>query len=229
LADLFLASKADWQLSIDDDMIVPFGNAPWFNAYTGFDLPEPFASFSTIDRLLSHKKTLVGALYFGRSHNGPPLYCEGANQPIEAEYARKAPHNVCKPTRWVATGCLMIHRSVYEDIEKKFPRLRRGASGKGGNWFSTSEHSAMDCIDAVREYLSVGPMTGEKALRAFEMLETGSALAKHNSTLGMGEDVQFCVRARDSGHTPYVDMGLIAGHIGNRVYGPKNTEPRIKR
>jgi len=227
-ADLFLASDLEYMLTIDDDMVVPFGHAAWFNAHTGFNLPERFAKLNSLDRLLSHGKTLVGALYFGRHRFGSPMYNEGANIPNEAEYARKAPHDIIKQTRWVGTGCMLIHRSVFEGIEKRFPRLGRGANGKGGQWFSTSEHLAMDCIDGVRKMLSEGPMSGEKALRAYQALESGAAQARHGSSLGMGEDVQFCIRAAESGHKAHVDMGLVCGHLGHACYGPKNTSPKPK-
>jgi len=214
-ADLFLKSDLEWMLTIDDDMLIPFGNSAWFNAHLGFELPEPFSRFNAIDRLLSHGKTLVGALYFGRWKNGWPVYGEGK---AEVEYARAAPHNVCKPTRWVGTGCLLIHRSVYEDIERKFPHLGRGPDGKGGHWFSTSEHHLLDGTHRVYNMLGQGPMTGEKALKAFQMLGENLALAKSKSSLGTGEDAQFCIRAAEAGHQPYVDMGLRCGHVGHHVY-----------
>jgi hypothetical protein len=221
-ANLFLGTDLEWMLTIDDDMIVPFGDAKWFNAHTRFNLPPEFAGLNALDRLLSHGKTLVGALYFGRHELGRPMYAEGANIPAEAEFARKAPMNLIKPTKWVGTGCMLVHRSVYLDLEKKFPRLARNG-GRGGQWFSTSEHTAMDWIDRARKMLSEGPMTGEKAFKALEMLEKASSDAHANSSLGMGEDVQFCTRAKDAGHQPFVDMGLVCGHIGSCVYGPRNT------
>lgn len=221
-ADHFLKSTAEWMLTVDDDMIIPFGNARWFNAHTGFNLPEEYAGANALDRLLSHNKTLVGGLYFGRYPKAPPVYNEGANQ-HEAEYARKAPMNVCKPTRWVGTGCLLIHRSVYEDIEKRFPNLGRGANGMGGNWFSASEHTALEHIDKTRAMLADGPMTSEKAMKAYQMLETAASDFRANSGLGFGEDVQFCIRARQAGHIAHVDLGLVCGHVGHAVYGPKNT------
>jgi hypothetical protein len=222
-ADLFLSSGLDWMLSIDDDMIVPFGNAAWYNAHTGFNAPEPFASFNAIDRLLKHGKTLVGALYFGRMRGGSrPVFNEGsANKQVE-EDARNTPRDELRPTKWVGTGCLLVHRSVFLDIEKRFPLLRRGPDGKGGNYFSTSEHTAMDWIDRTSAYLSVGPMTGEKAVKAYSMLVNAASEARANSGLGFGEDVQFCVRARESGHVPYVDYGLVCGHIGSYCFGPRS-------
>jgi hypothetical protein len=222
-ADLFLQSGLEYMLTIDDDMIVPFGNATWYNAHTGFNFPEPFAGFNAIDRLLSHKKTLVGALYFGRQPNGSkPVFNEGCSfKEIDAD-CRKTPRDELKPTKWVGTGCMLVHRNVFLDIEKRFPLLARGPSGLGGHWYSSSEHSAMEGIRKTMEMLSDGPMTGEKAARAHSILASVQAEARSNSCLGMGEDVSFCVRAAASGHQPYVDYGLVAGHIGHKVYGPAN-------
>jgi len=225
-ADLFLQSKNDWMLTIDDDMVVPFGSAKWFNANTGFELPEPFASVNALDRMLSHQKTLVGALYFGRHKHGVPMYNEGANYPTEAAYARKAPYNECKPTRWVGTGCMLIHRTVYEAIEKKFPNLARRSNAKGGQWFTSTEHNVMADLEKLQKMLSTGPMTGDKCLSAYSAIEQILAAARNKSTLGMGEDVAFCIRAQESGHQPYIDLGTVCGHIGTCVYGPCNTTPK---
>jgi hypothetical protein len=220
IATKFLESDCDWMFTVDDDMVIPFGNGKWFNSVLGTELPEPFASFSAVDRLLSHKKTLVGGLYFGRHPKGSPMYGEGINQ-TEAVFARKAPHDVVKPTRWVATGCLLVHRSVFLAIEKRFPRLARKA-GKPGHWFTPSEHSAMDALERIQAALD-GPMSGETAYAAKRIVEESIAQAKNQSSLGVGEDVQFCHRAHLAGHQPYVDMGLVCGHIGHAVYGPWNT------
>lgn len=224
--DLFLSSPCDWMFMIDDDMLIPFGNARWFNAYAGVNLPEKFAGMNSLDRLLSHNKSLVGGLYFGRHQHGSAMYAEGAAIPREAEFARTAPVDLIKPTRWVATGCLLIHRAVFEAIEKKFPRLARRSDKKGGQWFTSSEHTLLEKLDKCRGMLAEGPMTGEKALKAFQMLEQASAECRTKSTLGMGEDVAFCIRSMEAGHQPYVDMGLVCGHIGHRVYGPWNVTKR---
>lgn len=226
-ADLFLKSGLEWMLTIDDDMVVPFGNADWFNAYTGFDLPPKFAALNALDRLLSRGKTLVGGLYFGRHRAGKPMYAEGCNEPTEEAFARKAPHDGIKPTRWVGTGCMLVHRSVFLDIEKKFPRLARCKENntRGGQWFTSSEHelaAAVEDLHALFEQSS-GKWDEQLCYRAFAKLSEARASARSNSGLGMGEDVQFCIRAAAAGHQPYVDMGLVCGHSGDRVYGPRNT------
>jgi hypothetical protein len=218
-ADLFLSTDCEYMLTIDDDMLVPHGDAVWYRAYTGWkDFPNPYASFNAIDRLLSHGKSLVGGVYWGKYKNAPPVYAEG-NNPKEKEYVAKAPHDVCKSTRWVGTGCMLIHRTVFEDIEKKFPRLARRQDGKGGQWFTSSEHHAMDWLRRIREELSNGPLDGSKAHRALQMIVSAESECQGKSSLGMGEDVTFCVRAKESGHQPHVDLGLVCGHVGAFVYG----------
>lgn len=218
IADHFLQSDSENLLMIDDDMVPNFGHAKWFRAHTGWEnLPDKFAGLNTLDRLLSHGKTLVGALYKGRYEKANFVYGEG-HLPAEREYALKGPYDLIKPTRWVGTGAVLIHKSVFEDIEKKFPLLARGADGKGGQYFTSSEHNLADAVLRTRKMLADGAMTGEKAMRAYEMLEAAAADAKSNSKLGMGEDVTFCVRAKAAGHQPYVDMGLRCGHLGHFCY-----------
>lgn len=225
LADMFLASEFEWMFTVDDDIVMPFGDAAAFKRYTGFNISDQFAGLNTLDRLLSHGKTLVGGLYFGRNMDGTgkPMYSEGCGTKAEAEFARRAPVDRIKETRWVATGCLLIHRSVFLDIETRFPVLARKANGRGGNWFTSSEHALIDGVNKTRDMLSVGAMTGEKAVKAYEMLEHASAAARANSALGQGEDVAFCVRAKQAGHTPHIDFGLVCGHLGQYCFGPHNT------
>lgn len=81
----------------------------------------------------------------------------------------------------------------------------------------------MEWIDKTRTMLSNGPMTGEKAFEAYEMLEKAAAEARVSAALGVGEDVIFCRRAMAAGHQPFLDMGLLVGHAGHCVYGPHNT------
>lgn len=226
IADYFLKSDNEWLLSIDDDMVVPFGHAEWFRTFTGWsEFPEKFAALNSLDRLMSHGKTLVGATYFGRHWHGVPVFGEGNNPTVAAEI-RKGPVDECRPTRWVGTGCLLVHRTVFEDIEKKFPNLARGADKKRGQWFTSSEHVAMDAIRRTREMLATGPMTGEKSVKALEMLIGAESDARAKASLGQGEDVTFCKRAFEAGHQPYVDFGLVCGHIGSACYGPFNTRPK---
>jgi hypothetical protein len=223
IADHFLASTFEWLLSIDDDTVPPFGDARAFKAYTGWDwMPDEFAGMNCIDRLLSHGKTLIGALYFGRWKNAPPVFNEGGDHK-QAEFARKAPIDEIRVTRWVGTGCLMVHRSVFEDIEKKFPVLARGQHKMGGQFYTSSEHALLDNVTRMRNMLAEGPMTADKCYKALALSEAALADTRANSSLGTGEDVALCLRARQAGHVPHVDFGCVAGHFGSYCYGPRNS------
>jgi hypothetical protein len=222
IVDTFLSSPCEWLLQIDDDMLVPFGNANWFRSNTGFNFSDKFMGLHAIDRLMSHKKTVVGALYFGRTGkpgSSKPVYGEGSSDSQEAIFAHKAPHDLCKPTRWVGTGCLLTHRSVFEAIEKKFPRLSRGPNKAGGNWFTSTEASLLNKLQEIRDSLR-GRLTGESAFKALEIAEAAVALAAYENPLGSGEDVSFCLRAAAAGHQPFIDMGLVCGHVGYQCFGP---------
>jgi hypothetical protein len=123
---------------------------------------------------------------------------------------------------------MLTHRSVFEDIEKKFPNIGRSPEGKYGNWFSPSEHSLVRNIQQLRDLLTTGPQTAEKSFKALNLVEGALADARGNSGLSIGEDVTFCRRAAQSGHQPHVDMGLWCGHIGHLVYPANRWAPRTK-
>ena len=219
IADTFLKSKCEWMLTIDDDMVVPFGDPAWFRYYTGFKFSDAAMSLNALDRLMSHGKTLVGALYFGRSPGAFPVYNEGKQ---EDAHARKGPHDVCKPTRWVGTGCMLIHRSVFESIEVRFPRLSRAKNMGRGQWFTSTEASLLDAATKARDALHAD-RSQLGAHSAATILENALALSAAENFLGAGEDVSFCLRANACGHQAHVDMGLICGHLGTFCYGPTNS------
>lgn len=208
LASRFLDSKFEWMLTIDDDMVLPCGNAEWFNQYTGMNLKPEFAGMNTLDRLLSHGKTLIGATYFGRRPGGPPVFAEGVQR--GPAMLKAGPKDEIIPCKWVGTGCLLVHRTVFEAVEQKFSHLSRAANRGTGQWFTSSEHDLHQSIDQA--------LNQEDLPKAKEILKQGIHRARIHSGLGMGEDVQFCVRATQSGHQPHVDLGLWCGHIGPANY-----------
>jgi hypothetical protein len=217
IVDVLLGSDLEWVLFVDDDMILPCGDANVFRSYTGFNFDEKFMSMNALDRLMSHNKSLVGALYFGRqSLTSPPVYNEGMSNKEEAAYARKGPHDICKPTRWVGTGCLLAHRTVFEDIEKRFPRLARNPNQGFGGFYS-GEASLRDAAEKIAGNLQ-GNLTPEGALKAVTDLKQALSLSAAENPFGCGEDVALGLRAAAAGHVSYVDMGLRCGHIGTFCY-----------
>lgn len=221
LAEQFLKSKIEWMLTVDDDMVIPCGQGEWFNQITGFELPIQSAALNSIERLRSHGKTLVGGLYFGRWKHGNPVFAEG-NRPEVNRLARTAPRNEIVPTKWVGTGCLLVHRSVFLDIEKTFPHLARDEKGANGHWFTSSEHDLRSAANNALDVLSDPTVTPEaRVAAARKIVSDATDKSQYHSGLGVGEDVIFCTRALQAGHQPYVDFGLVCGHGGHFIYGPK--------
>jgi len=216
LAQLFMATDCEWSLMIDDDMILPWGKPAWFKEATGFvRMPDQVAGLHTIQRLVSHGKSLVGGLYVGKNVDVVPMFAEGCTSAeVRRATVTGTAERGCIPTKWVATGCLLIHRSVFADISKRYPHL-------DGGWFSPSEHDLVSGVDralALLQEPSGDP--SEKMHRALGVLSDCKARADAVSKLGTGEDVIFCHRATAAGHTPHVDTGLILGHVGNYTFGP---------
>jgi hypothetical protein len=48
LATQFVNSTLEWMLMVDDDMVLPFGDAAWFNGTTQFRLDDKFAGLHTV-------------------------------------------------------------------------------------------------------------------------------------------------------------------------------------
>jgi hypothetical protein len=116
LAKRFLETGASWSFWIDSDMVVPFGNAGIYMTTTNMrKLPEKYLGLSTIERLLSWNKTVVGGCYWDRRGSGKLI--AGGGPPI----TRPIPSDSLHPVSFNGTGCLLIHRKVFLDIAEKFP------------------------------------------------------------------------------------------------------------
>lgn len=218
LASAFLDSGCEWSLWVDDDMVFPVGDAAWYNGITDMHLPASLAGEHTLNRLLKHGKTLVAGLYFGRSPRGKPMFYEGVNDPNIATRLRN-PENLGQllATPWVGTGVCLIHRKVFEDIKAKFPHLApKPGSNDDFAFFTPSS-------DRVAFALAKADATKDAAEREAALAEAIKASKAYR--YGVGEDVTFCTRAGFAGHQPYVDTGLVCGHVGAATYGPTNTQP----
>ncbi len=140
------------------------------------------------------------------------------------DYIARQPRDEIRPTRWVGTGSMLIHRSVFEDIEKKFPFLGRDHEGKHCNFFTSSEHDLRNGADEALQILDDMSVSAEaRCAHVHKLLIDLKAKTEAYARLGTGEDVIFCHRAAQSGHQPFVDFGTISGHIGVKVFGPRYT------
>jgi len=120
IVEKFLQTDAKYLLMMDDDIVPCIGRPAWMRSIVQSaekitDLP---LQRHIIHRLLNSGKTLIGGAYFGR-REGAKLIC--SNQSL-VESAR-AYNDIVEPVDWIGTGCLLVHRSVFDDIKKKYPEL----------------------------------------------------------------------------------------------------------
>lgn len=120
IAHKFLETDAKWLLMMDDDIIPCIGRPNWMrstvvNART---LPDAPLQRHVLQRLIGANKTLIGGAYFGRQKDAP-LMCSDRS----LEQKARAYQDEVAPVDWVATGCMLVHRKVFDDIKEKYPEL----------------------------------------------------------------------------------------------------------
>ena len=233
LLDTLVSTGTEYGFFLDDDMIVPCGNAGWFNRYTGLAVPENFAGLHAIDRLVSRGKTLVSGLYFQRKEGGRAVYLEAlAETPSgneENRVARSAPVDLVKEVTWAGTGCLLVHRSVATDMREKMPWLAPQAPGESWHYFSSASDSLLGELPRISEELdaSIAEFSAggdasklENAASAVKarLSELTSSSVRTNRLQG-GEDEVFGRRAAVCGHPTFVDFSVLCGHVGGKIYG----------
>lgn len=121
IAQKFLETDAKWLLMIDDDIIPCIGRPNWMRATVSSarTLPDTPLQRHVLQRLIGANKTLIGGAYFGRQE-GAPLMCSDRSLEPKA----RAYQDEVAPVDWVATGCMLVHRKVFQDIEEKYPELK---------------------------------------------------------------------------------------------------------
>jgi transcriptional regulator with XRE-family HTH domain len=126
LVNKFLKTKAEYAIMIDDDMILPCGNEVLFNGRYGAGVPAASANLNAISRLMSHSadKQIVGALYFGRHERGQAQCEKGMGNAAESKKLRMGEYSGLIKDGWVGTGCMRIHRSVFEAMAKEIDNGR---------------------------------------------------------------------------------------------------------
>lgn len=149
LADRFMKSGYQWAFFWDDDVVPPIGNPGWSRGAVQsipVSYPDKFLTYSVIDRLKSHKKSIIGGLYFARKYPYTAI-CERTTS--NHKTFQKVPREEIIPVGWVGTGLLLIHRSVFESMQANFPELapKQGAVNeyeKVWNYFHQDVDQAED-------------------------------------------------------------------------------------
>ncbi len=210
-------TKCEWSLWVDDDMVIPTGNTDWMEKVAGVQQPAGVAPQNGVDMLLSRKKTIIGGLYFTRAlrGEGSPCFAQAFRNKEAAGRVRKRQQGWTGPvaTDWVGTGFLLVHRSVYVDIQTKYPHLAPEAPGKPWRFFSPSNDRNAETL---RRLAAAKP-------EELEGIMAGWKENAGNANAFSGEDVVFCRRAKSVGHQPWVDTDCLCGHVGATVWTNTNT------
>lgn len=132
LAQKFLETDAKYMLMIDDDIIPCIGRPQWMRAtvQAARNIGDVPLQRHVLHRLVGSGQKLIGGAYFGRQE-GAGLMCSA---PDLAPRVRSYEDNIA-PVEWVATGCMLVHRSVLEDIMAKFPELKPEKPGQPFDFF----------------------------------------------------------------------------------------------
>lgn len=171
LAERFMASEAEWCLMIDDDMILPIGRPELTRQMARLpqNYPAHALELHVAHRLIGHGKTLVGATYWARHMGGQPVNSLRNDAGYLAEAADFSDRVMS--CDWVGTGCLLIHRKVFEDMKEKFPELAPNFENQPFNYFQPGQdgrgediafcHRAIECghdphVDVRLQALHVG-------------------------------------------------------------------------
>lgn len=236
LAHDFLSSGLPICQWLDDDMILPCGQAGWYNSATGFNFPEKYAGIHFVNQLRSRGKTFIGGLYFGRKLGGRACYHEAMLETQEGTNenarAKEAPFDEVKATEWVGTGALQHTREVLLDIQKIHPHLAPQHASETWHYFSNHADAVMRQFREMTEKTqAVGVLVkggeAEKAghllVELYEQMKQAESTIVTQNRLQQGEDQLFGRRAAAAGHQPHVDFSVVCGHLGSNVWGPKNT------
>ena len=129
LADRFLKSGCKWSIWLDGDMGAPIGKPDYFRWLTNSEtINNEIASYEAIDRLMSHRKAVVGAVYASRRYRGnlviqPEIKPRSHEDKLLANQIRRGQGQGLADVDWIGFGCALVHREVFMEIQRRFPQL----------------------------------------------------------------------------------------------------------
>ena len=217
LAASFLASDCEWQLQLDNDIIFPYGMGPelaqfyanWmdketFNLFLNEGVFKHALQLNAIDEILrsgiADNKKIVGGFYFWRggernfNQAGSIVEQELQGEGQTLEFKLREDNYLV--TDKISTGFLLVHRSVYEAIEKKYPEL---------------SYDVPPLIPDTPTHAYYTPNITEE-----EIDEPGYPEGKFN--FYRSEDYAFAWRAKQCGFEPCLNLNILLGHLGKTIY-----------
>lgn len=186
----FLQTRAEWLFWIDADTVVPVG---------------------AVNRLIATGKTMVSGLYYGKNPPHPPIAYYAFNngfRPIDKqgrwEKGEILPVDAC------GMGCMLTHRSVFEDIKNTHVVLQE----VGGGVIAVHKDDITGEVKSTMRHEDDGKVIGgQRRTRlvepALENLRFPYFALEHGRT----EDLWFFELASRVGHKAYLDTSVECGHL----------------
>lgn len=182
LADKFMKTDCSTLLFIDDDMIFPVGRPEFLREIARLPSSYPAGSLAlhTLHRLKSHDKPIVGATYYERNPDGRPVNSLRGNSTYKSKAKNFA--NEVLPCDWIGTGCTMIKRQVFLDMQAKFPELAPTEAAPVWNYFLPGPDGAGEDVSFCRRAAASG--NGAFVDCRLHALHVGYAAYGSHNTLG---------------------------------------------
>jgi hypothetical protein len=190
IVEEFMKSDAEWLFWVDSDTLVPVG---------------------AIDRLLAHGRTLVSGLYYGKNEPHNPIaytVYNGAFRPIDQDIRWEVGEII--EVDAVGMGCMLTHRSVFEDIRNEHDVYQ--IPGGGVTVIHKDDVKSVILPDVVSE-TDGQVIDGQLRLRlrtpTLANLRFPYFMVEYIRT----EDMFFFDLAKRVGHTPVLDTSVECGHL----------------
>lgn len=192
----FLKTDAEWLLWIDSDTVVPIG---------------------ALDRMLAVGKTLVSGVYYAKNEPHMPIayyFYNGAFAPID-KLSRWEKGEIL-PIDAAGMGCMLTHRSVYEDILANFSLFQ---SSNAGGLYPIHNNSIIGEVKADEKHEHDGKVyRGQLRTRLVPVTMSNVQFPffqiEHNRT----EDIFFFNLTRQVGHKPWLDTSVECAHLTYKGY-----------
>lgn len=193
IVDKFLKSDAEWLFWIDADTIVPS---------------------AAIQRLMGIGKTLASGLYYGKNppHN-PIAYVKFKDAYKSIEGTQSWEVGEILPIDASGMGCMLTHRSVYEDIQKHYKVLQRVGGG-----LMPVHHNDIEGNLQERHEHDGKVYRGQLRTRMVEPTIEGMKFPFFGLEFGRTEDIWFFELALRVGHKVWLDTGLECGHLRPKAF-----------
>lgn len=191
----FLKSDAEWLFWIDSDTMVPVG---------------------AVERMLAHGRTLVSGLYYGKNPPHPPIAYyvhNGAYTPIsnKVKWEKGEILEIDAP----GMGCMLTHRSVFEDIEKNYEVYQI----PGGGILPVHKNDILGDIKEDAHHEHDGKVyKGQLRLRVTPPTLANLKFPYFAITNNKTEDMFFMELAARVGHKPVLDTSVECSHLRMHPY-----------